>query len=149
MRTKGPVFRVAGNSTVRGRSSSGRRRNKRRRGIHPEFRKGVTFAASVADDYNGSTTHPYRLGDCIMAKLNLRRQRPRKNERALPRRTNLENRLDSIKFTVHGGICEVRAPGETSRQDLIRAAEFALSIAKKWRRPREAAKKKRKVRDRS
>jgi hypothetical protein len=32
---------------------------------------GVITAADLADDYNGVTAHPYRLGDCILAKLNL------------------------------------------------------------------------------
>ncbi len=47
------------------------------------FRRGVAAAASVAADYDASSTHPYRLGDCILAKLNLREQKPRRNARKL------------------------------------------------------------------
>jgi len=36
-----------------------------------EYERGVRMAAEVADAYNSSSTHAYRLGDCILAKLNL------------------------------------------------------------------------------
>lgn len=35
------------------------------------YKMGVLHAAAIANTYNSSTTHPYRLGDCIRAKLNL------------------------------------------------------------------------------
>lgn len=45
------------------------------------FEKGVRHAAEIANHYNGSTTHPYMLGDCILAKLNRAvRSKPRKNK---------------------------------------------------------------------
>ena len=47
------------------------------------FKKGVMAAAHVAADYNGSTTHPYRLEDCIASKLNVRRLKPRRNKKHL------------------------------------------------------------------
>jgi hypothetical protein len=40
-------------------------------------------AASVAADYNSSTTHKWRLDDCISGKLNVRKGRPRVNKQAL------------------------------------------------------------------
>jgi hypothetical protein len=45
------------------------------------FTRGARAAAAIADDYNSSSTHPYRLGDCILDKLNLRERPgpPRKN----------------------------------------------------------------------
>ena len=46
------------------------------------FRRGAEAAADIADIYNGVTAHPYRLGDCILGKLNLRKGKPRKNRRA-------------------------------------------------------------------
>jgi hypothetical protein len=48
--------------------------------ISKEFRKGAELAADQADQYNGSTTHPLRLGDCILSKLNLRDAKPRRNK---------------------------------------------------------------------
>ena len=48
-----------------------------------DFKKGVRAAACVASDYNGSTTHPYRLDDCIAGKLNVGRLRPRRNKKRL------------------------------------------------------------------
>jgi hypothetical protein len=50
----------------------------------PEYRRGVLAAASAAADYNGSTTHAYRLDDSIACKLNVvRRSKPRRNRKAI------------------------------------------------------------------
>lgn len=46
-----------------------------------DFKRGAIAAASVADSYDSTSTHPYRLGDCILAKLNIRRGKPRINRR--------------------------------------------------------------------
>lgn len=48
-----------------------------------EFKKGVRAAADVASNYNGSTTHAYRLEDCIAGKLNVGRLKPRRNKKRL------------------------------------------------------------------
>ena len=49
-----------------------------------DFRRGVLAAAAVAADYNASTTHPYRLDDCITCKLNVvGRSKPRRNKQRL------------------------------------------------------------------
>lgn len=46
-----------------------------------EFKRGVKFAAEIADTYNSSTTHKFMLGDCIMLKLNmLSRKKVRRNK---------------------------------------------------------------------
>jgi hypothetical protein len=47
------------------------------------FKKGVRHAAEIADTYNSSTSHPYRLGDCILGKLNQTNRTPRKNTQRL------------------------------------------------------------------
>lgn len=44
-----------------------------------EFRRGAEAAASIADSYNSSSTHDYLLGDCILHKINLRAEPPRRN----------------------------------------------------------------------
>jgi len=49
---------------------------------HNEFQRGAIMAASVADGYDATSTHPYRLGDCILSKLNIRKQKPRVNKNA-------------------------------------------------------------------
>jgi hypothetical protein len=43
------------------------------------YRRGAASAADVADGFNASTTHAHRLGDSILAKLNLRPGKPRPN----------------------------------------------------------------------
>jgi hypothetical protein len=43
------------------------------------YEAGAAAAADHADQYNGSTTHEYRLGDCILGKMNIRKGKPRKN----------------------------------------------------------------------
>lgn len=47
--------------------------------MNKDWRDGVRAAAAVADEYNGTSTHVYRLGDCVAGKLNVGRARPRKN----------------------------------------------------------------------
>ena len=44
-----------------------------------EFQQGVMAAADVAKAYDSTSTHPYRLADCILAKLNVGRRKPRRN----------------------------------------------------------------------
>lgn len=46
---------------------------------HSEFQRGVRAAADVARSYDSTSTHPYRLDDCILAKLNVGRRKPRRN----------------------------------------------------------------------
>jgi hypothetical protein len=48
-----------------------------------EFSRGARAAADVAAQYDASSTHDYRLGDCILGKLNLSARAPRRNRRRL------------------------------------------------------------------
>jgi hypothetical protein len=48
------------------------------------FKRGVEAAAGVVEMFNGSTTHPYRLDDVVLCKLNVvSRDKPRLNKKAL------------------------------------------------------------------
>ncbi len=53
------------------------------RALRRAYQLGAAAAADVADQYNGSTTHEYCLGDCILGKMNIRKGKPRKNVRRL------------------------------------------------------------------
>ena len=53
------------------------------RDLRRAYEAGAAAAADHADQYNGSTTHEFRLGDCILGKMNIRKGRPRKNERRI------------------------------------------------------------------
>ena len=46
-----------------------------------DFQRGAIAAAAVAETYDPTSTHPFRLGDCILGKLNIRKQKPRINGR--------------------------------------------------------------------
>lgn len=48
-----------------------------------EFARGARAAADVASNYDSSSAHDHRLGDCILAKLNLRAAPPRRNRKKL------------------------------------------------------------------
>lgn len=48
-----------------------------------EFARGARHAADIAEGYDASSAHEYRLGDCILAKMNLRDDSPRRNKRRL------------------------------------------------------------------
>jgi hypothetical protein len=50
--------------------------------VTPDFKRGVKAAAGVADTYNSTSTHRYRLGDCVLAKLNIEKRKPRNNKHA-------------------------------------------------------------------
>ncbi len=50
--------------------------------VEAGFRKGAECAAAIADDYNSSSLHAFRLGDCVLSKLNLSRRKPRRNTRS-------------------------------------------------------------------
>ena len=45
----------------------------------PAWIEGVKAAAAFVSQYDASSSHPYRLGDCILWKFNIRKQKPRKN----------------------------------------------------------------------
>lgn len=49
------------------------------------FQSGAIAAADVADGYNSTSSHPYRLGDCILAKMNIGKRKPRANASSIPR----------------------------------------------------------------
>lgn len=54
--------------------------------INKDFKRGARAAADVLDSagFNATTTHPYRLDDVVLFKLNLsRRAKPRRNKQAL------------------------------------------------------------------
>lgn len=40
-------------------------------GERKAYERGVKVAAELAGDYDSSSTHPYRLEDCILGKLNV------------------------------------------------------------------------------
>lgn len=46
-----------------------------------EYERGARVAASLAGEYDGCSTHAYRLEDCVLGKMNLLhdRKRPRRN----------------------------------------------------------------------
>lgn len=48
-----------------------------------EFTRGAVAAAAVAGDYNSTSAHPFRLDDCVLAKLNIRAKKPRRNKKKL------------------------------------------------------------------
>lgn len=44
------------------------------------WKQGVLDACNLVNEmYSSSSTHPYLIGDCILAKLNLLKKKPRKN----------------------------------------------------------------------
>jgi hypothetical protein len=47
-----------------------------------EYARGARDAADLTTEYECVNSHPYRLSDCILGKMNLRDGKPRKNPRA-------------------------------------------------------------------
>jgi hypothetical protein len=94
------------------------------------YRQGVLAAADVAATYNASTTHPHRLDDCILAKLNLRKQKPRANEQ------HLQNPEAAWAAGFAVALAEmhrrlVEGNDSTGVREVARAAGLTLKIARK------------------
>lgn len=70
----------------------------------PSFEYGLYVAAELASSYDTSSTHPYLLQDCIMAKLNMiSNKQIRKNPNAQKISeaiTSLERKVDSLEGTM-------------------------------------------------
>ncbi len=46
--------------------------------------RGVKAAADLLEQYDSSSTHTHKLGDCVLHKFNLRKAKPRKNQKRVP-----------------------------------------------------------------
>jgi hypothetical protein len=71
----------------------------------PSYRYGILVAAELASEYDRSSIHPYRLGDCILGKLNLMKRKPRKNKTGAKIEAvllKLERKLASLESTIRG-----------------------------------------------
>jgi hypothetical protein len=74
------------------------------------FKAGVEAAAEIADSFNALMSHPYRLGDVLLAKLNqTRRQRPRRNVKALSAISMEEGRTILRRIPITDADCETMA----------------------------------------
>lgn len=66
----------------------------------PSFRYGIYLAATVAADYDKYNSHPFLVSDCILAKLNVIKGKPRKNKDAQKFReilADIEKKVTSIE----------------------------------------------------
>jgi len=70
----------------------------------PSYRYGILIAAELASEYDGSSIHPYKLRDCILAKLNLLpKSKMRKNktkDRVETALLRLERKVASLEGTM-------------------------------------------------
>jgi predicted RNA-binding Zn-ribbon protein involved in translation (DUF1610 family) len=73
-----------------------------------DFIRGAKASAAVASTYNSSTSHPFRLEDCILGKLNLRERPPRKNKLAIARCSTCSLRIEPIPMLLWCPICTER-----------------------------------------
>jgi hypothetical protein len=79
----------------------------------------VRAAAEIADQYD--TTHPFRIGDCIAGKLNVRKGKPRRNKHKIQTPEHALTQGMAVALAemhrLHGdssGVCEIaRAAGIT------------------------------------
>lgn len=93
-----------------------------------DFRRGAIAAAAVATDY--VTTHPYRLDDCILGKLNLRDAKPRKNRRQLPAQDVAWNRgVATALAEIHRRL--LQGNDSTSVRAVASTCGLTMALAKK------------------
>jgi hypothetical protein len=89
--------------------------------------RGAETAASLLEDlgFNGTTTHPYRLDDCILGKLNIGRARPRRN------RQKIEDPKDAMVRGIALALGEVLRDWQADSQAAVAVAKGAgLTLAK-------------------
>jgi hypothetical protein len=90
------------------------------------WKDGVRDAAAFADEYNRSTTHPFRLGDCIAGKFNVRKGNPRKNKH------KIQTPEHALTQGMAVALAEMhRACGDSSAVcQVARAAGITIEVAK-------------------
>jgi len=88
--------------------------------VRAAYERGARAAADVAAQYDPYTSHDYRLGDCVLGKLNLRQRPPRKNRRRLP--TTSDARLHGFLIAL---VELARYPGHGDPKDMLRVARDA------------------------
>ena len=93
---------------------------------HNEFQRGVVAAADVAASYDSTSTHPYRLGDCILAKLNVGKRKPRRNRQIQP------NDRDAWLCGFAFALTEMHRDGNDSTgiREVARAAGLTIKAAR-------------------
>lgn len=91
-----------------------------------DYLRGARDAAAIADAYNAETTHEYRLGDCILAKMNVAGRRPRRNRRAQP------SRMDAWLHGFSVALAEMHRLRRSSTDvcEIARAAGVTLESAR-------------------
>jgi hypothetical protein len=91
--------------------------------MNKEFVRGVLAAAAVAEMYNSSSTHEYRLDDCIAMKLNVvGRKRPRRNKK------RVENPADTFVRGVALALAEMHRLGASSSNVVDVAHDAGLDV---------------------
>lgn len=86
------------------------------------FREGAIAAAKLASAYDGATTHGYRLGDCVLAKMNLIEGEPRKNEK------KIQKPEDALTFGFVLALSEVAAGNSVKK--VAKDAAITISVAR-------------------
>ena len=92
-----------------------------------DWKRGVLAAADIANNYNGSTTHDWQLGDCIALKLNVvGRKRPRRNKK------KLQKPEDALAQGMVVALAEMHRGGgdSTGVCEVARAAGIDMKVAR-------------------
>lgn len=96
-----------------------------------DFVRGARAAADVVAAYNVATSHPYRLDDCLLIKLNVKCGTPRPNRAKQPQPEDMWFRglaagLAAMNRRVIGG----KGADATGVRDAARAAGLTLARAR-------------------
>jgi hypothetical protein len=81
------------------------------------WKRGIQQAAELASEYDGVSSHPFRLEDCILAKLNMKpTKRMRANRFAVPCRVREHAGLERVMAKI--GMNEPLLPDPDLGQDV-------------------------------
>lgn len=99
------------------------------------YAAGIEIAASVAETYSSTSTHPYDLGDCIRAKLNqMPKEKMRKNQAQLTNPSEVVgNAVDrsAMLDEAHEWLKNNCSPRRIKQYDACRLTDFAIEMLRK------------------
>jgi hypothetical protein len=87
----------------------------------PSFRYGIFIAAELASQYDSSSSHPYKLQDCIMGKLNML---PKRKVRKNPNGRKIDEMIDRIEKQVSSIEATMKFMEMASKSDSERIKKF-------------------------
>lgn len=93
------------------------------------FKRGVEAAAGIVEMFNGSTTHPYRLDDVVLCKLNVS-NRLRLNKKKIEDPEEADTKSWTQGFVMALAEMHRHAAGSSAVREVARDANVTIAETK-------------------